>query len=101
MSPQRTTNGWVSKYTGIHSDETTSNWFAVGDLALDKFMNFKTGCCAEHVPYVYDNNENFLGTLAGRLGKLHSATRRINTAIGNFQPSPDFSHMAFASQYEL
>ncbi len=76
-----------------------SNWFAVGDMALDKFINFKTGCCAAQVPYVFDSNENFLGQMAGGLGPTSSKQPPIQTnALGNFQPSPDFTHLAFSSQ---
>ena len=40
--------------------------------------------------------------MAGGLGTTSSTdTPDLNTAVGNFQPSPDFSHLAFSSQDEL
>ena len=94
----RTTSGWVSNYTGIHSDETAFNRFAVGDRSLDKFINFKSGCCAAQVPFVFDSNENFLGRWPTNWTDFLTADPGPNEALGAFQPSPDFSHLAFASQ---
>ena len=93
----RTISGWVSKYTGIHADETSFNWFAVGDMALDKFINFKSGCCAAQVPFVFDNNEDFLGRWPADWSDFVEETGP-NEALGIFQPTPDFTHMAFSSQ---
>ena len=94
----RTTSGWVTKYTGIHSDETSFNWFAVGNRDLDKFMNFKSGCCAAQVPFVFDVNEDFIGRWPMNWTDFLESDPGPNDALGFFEPSPDFSRMAFSSQ---
>jgi hypothetical protein len=93
----RTIDGWNSKYTGIHADETINNFFGVGSRTLDKFISFNTGCCSK-VPYVFDNNENFLGRWPADWADFPGTDVGINDSVGEIQPSPDFTHMAFSSQ---
>lgn len=89
----RTTSGWISKYTGIHSTETVLALFGMGNRNLDTFLNFKNGCCGQ-VPYIFDAEEKFLGRWPADWADFPGADK----ATGSFQPSPDFSHMAFSSQ---
>jgi len=93
----RTNDGWVSKYTGIHSDTGVFNFFAMGNRSLDRFLNTTNSCCGELLPRLFDTNEDFLG----RWPLNYSSVPGAEQAVGAFQPSPDFDHMAFSSQTDF
>jgi hypothetical protein len=94
---QRTATGWTTRYTGIPSNQTPENWYGASDRSADKFMSFKTSCCSK-IPYIFDNTETFLGRWPVDF-ETYPGSQPVNPngPLGNFQPSPDFSHMAFAS----
>jgi hypothetical protein len=96
----RTTSGWISKYTGIHSDQTPWNYFGMGSRDLDRFINFKSGCCAQ-IPYIFDNEEDFIGRWPSNFEEIPGTEAGPNDVLGTFQPSPDFSHMAFSSKLQF
>ena len=96
----RTSTGWVTKYIGIPGNQTVATKAAVGDLSLDKFIDFKsnetfvgTPQPESNMPYVWDFNDNPLGRWPADSASIPGA----ESNSGAYQPSPDFSHLAFSS----
>ena len=96
----RTPTGWVTKYVGIPGNQTVATKAAVGDLSLDKFIDFKsnesfvgTPQPESNLPYVWDFNDNPLGRWPADAASVPGA----ESSSGAYQPSPDFSHLAFSS----
>ena len=96
----RTTTGWVTKYIGIPGDQTVATKAAVGDLGLDKFIDFKSNEAfvgtpqpESNPPYVWDFNDTPLGRWPADVSSIPGA----EATSGAYQPSPDFSHLAFSS----
>ncbi len=97
----RTDQGWVTHYVGILGDETVAETQLVGDSSLSKFIQFKTneslGGTAqppENIPYVFDSNGNFLEHWPADFASVPDS----RSTLGAYQPSPDFSHLAFSSR---
>ncbi len=96
----RTSTGWITKYIGIPGNQTVATKAAVGDLGLDKFIDFKSNEAfvgtpqpESNLPYVWDFNDNPLGRWPANLTSIPGA----DATSGAYQPSPDFSHLAFSS----
>ena len=98
----RTDSGWVTKYAGVSGDTTLAAGGMVGDLGFDKVIDFNEsnecfGCVTEpepRVPYVWAANGESLGRWPANPEPVPGAD--VNTT-GTWQPSPDFSHLAFSS----
>ena len=95
----RTDTGWVTKYAGIHGDEHLGAADTAADLDLDKFIDFTTSAFAgvsqppSNGPFVWDYNGNSLGRWPADLTQIPDG----EDVEGAFQPSPDFTHLAFSS----
>ena len=92
----RTSSGWHTTYPGIPGSQTNFAVFGMADMGLDKFLSFKTGGVAE-IPYIYDVNDNFLGRWPANVASIPGGEE----ATGAFQPSPDFSHLAFSTKVDF
>ena len=90
----RTNTGWESKYVGIRGSEAESTSQSVGSLGLDEFLDFARGRQpASNAPYVWDAGGSFVGRWPADLLSIAGG----DSTVGAFQPSPDFSHLAFSS----
>ena len=96
----RTANGWVTHYIGIPGSQTLGTNDVVGDRSFDKFIDFKSnegfGGVPQPIskaPYVWDFTDNFLERWPANVTSIPNG----DSTIGAFQPSPDFSHLAFSS----
>ena len=96
----RTTGGWVTTYPGIQGDEAVGAEFGAGDLAFEKFIFFNTNSAFAgtpqpplHAPYLFDVSGDSLGRWPANVSSIPGG----DSVEGAFQPSPDFSHMAFSS----
>ena len=98
----RTDNGWVTKYVGLQGNEVlgVEMW---GDLSFDKIINFNLSnfCFFEcpsvpvpRAPYEFDSEGNSLGRWPASIGTNVEADLHDR---GAWQPSPDFTHLAFSS----
>lgn len=88
----RTSSGWKSTYPGIPGSQAIFASFGMADMGLDKFLSFKSGGVPA-VPYIYGLNDEFLGRWPANVNEISGGEE----ASGAFQPSPDFSHLAFSS----
>jgi sugar lactone lactonase YvrE len=96
----RTDTGWTTHYVGIPGSQTLGSGTAVGDLGFDKFIDFKTDGGFPGVPqplpklpYVWSADGSPLGRWPADIGSIPGG----DSTVGAFQPSPDFSHLAFSS----
>ncbi len=96
----RTDSGWVTHYIGIPGSQTLGTNDVVGDKGFDKFIDFKSnegfGGVAQPIskaPYVWDFNDKFLERWPADVTAIPNG----DSTAGAFQPSPDFSHLAFSS----
>ena len=93
----RTPTGWESRYVGIRGTEgrETVSGFA-SNLSLEKFIDFarhEEGESPINAPYAWDSEGNPLGQWPQDAGSVPGG----ESTEGMFQPSPDFSHLAFSS----
>jgi hypothetical protein len=109
----RTSTGWVTTLPGLHGNEingTTGKFGDTGDLGLNRFIDFSGQNYfqanpedpeAEKEGFFYEQNIPFVwnadGSFEGRWPALYSTIRHAENINGYFQPSPDFSHLAFTS----
>ena len=109
----RTPTGWVTTLPGLKGNEingSTGKSGEVADLGLNLVMEFqhdnagganpgdpeaaKEGFPYEtNLPYIFNAD----GSFVGRWPALGSTIRHAENIDGYFQPSPDFSHVAFSS----
>ena len=101
----RTNLGWVTTLPAIKGNEGSTIGGvsgAVGDVGLDKFFDFSglaqfgpLGQAIREVnlPFTWSADGSFLG----RWPPVGSAIPHAEFTNGFFQPSPDFSHLAFSS----
>ena len=88
----RTNTGWVTTFTGLRGSEVLQSNGIYPSIGADRVIDFKEQ--PESVPYVWDVNGNPLGRWPA------DATTIPGGDIGTqraWQPSPDFSHLAFSS----
>ncbi len=97
----RTATGWVTKYVGLKGDEVAAEETLFGNLSLTKFIDFPTEPLGgveqppSFAPYVWDSEGNSLGRWPEGVG---TTVPDADATIGSYQPSPDFSHLAFSSR---
>jgi hypothetical protein len=90
----RTSTGWVSTYAGTAGTEALSALGRAADLGLDNFIDFELGTTPVlNLPKLWSVDGTFLGTWPASGTAIPGAT----STEGAFQPSPDFSHLAFSS----
>lgn len=97
----RTNTGWITKYTGLRGYEALAESSMVSDRALDTLMNFENpeGIAfikepENRLPYIWSAEGQPLGQWPNDAAGISGA---VETNIGLYQPSPDFSHLAFSS----
>jgi hypothetical protein len=97
----RTSLGWKTALVGLKGSEVLADSLAYGDLGLDKFMDLYQCCSFEgmpqplrNLPYVWDAEGNFLE----RWPSTEAIIPGAEETFGAYQPSPDFSHLAFSSR---
>ncbi|MGA8744900.1 MAG: hypothetical protein WB507_03440, partial [Solirubrobacterales bacterium] len=93
----RTPSGWVTHYVGLRGDEHPAellNYLSSEDLedTID-YVRPENEQLQETAPYAWDAEGNPLGQWPR---DIHSVSGGESTD-GMFQPSPDFSHLAFSS----
>jgi hypothetical protein len=109
----RTSTGWVTTLPGLKGNElngTTGKAGGTADLHLDHFIDFSQDNLSERNPgdpeaeeegFFYQRNIPFVwnadGTSEGRWPVFFETIRHAENMNGYFQPSPDFSHLAFTS----
>jgi hypothetical protein len=93
----RTSQGWVTKYVGIRGFEAMSASIPIGSNDLSKFLDFMGGFTgpSSPIPFAWDFENNPLGRWPAPPDEIPGGDGEHQ--IGNFQTSPDFSHMAFSS----
>jgi hypothetical protein len=105
----RTSTGWVTALPGLHGNQTSGVfgvWGSTADIGLNRFIEWgervypidpegeKEGFeFRENLPYVFNAD----GSFVGRWPTGGSAITHAEGMNGYFQPSPDFSHLAFTS----
>jgi hypothetical protein len=96
----RSSTGWHTSYVGIPGNETTGNFTRVASLDLGRFLSFNepggfegVAQPPDNIPYVWSYENEFLGRWPATWALIPGAA----ATEGSFQPSPDFSHLAFSS----
>jgi hypothetical protein len=96
----RTDSGWITHYVGIPGNLTLTATLSYGDKSLGKFIDFRneggfTGIAQppDNIPHVWDAT----GASLGRWPVDFETVPGAEEVSGAFQPSPDFSHLAFSS----
>lgn len=97
----RTSTGWQTTRIGIPGSQLLGEEGDVGDLGLGRFIDFATAEAAYFgaphttsvAPYAWDVEGDFLGRWPATVGLIPNG----DAFEGAFQPSPDFSHLAFSS----
>ena len=97
----RTDNGWVTNYVGIRGDEAPSAQSAVGSINLEKLIDFTEREAFDvgvpqppsRLPYAWEYNGSSLGRWPSDGPDIPNA----EDSEGAFQPSPNFTHLAFSS----
>jgi hypothetical protein len=97
----RTDSGWVTTFAGLRGDEVQGQGFMMGDLGFDTVIDFQSGGCLgcdtepeSLAPFVWDVSGKSLGRWPASLVTLSPTDTSTH---GSWQPSPDFSHLAFSS----
>ena len=90
----RTNTGWVTTYPGIPGSKAGSSVVAAGSLGLDTFISF-AGDIAPPTAAPFVSKAD--GTPVGRWPANLATVPNGDQVHGAFQPSPDFSHLAFSS----
>jgi hypothetical protein len=97
----RTGTGWKTALVGLKGSEVLADSLAYPDLGFDRFMDFYSCCSFEgmpqplrNLPYVWDASGNFLERWPATADIIPGAEE----SVGAYQPSPDFSHLAFSSR---
>ena len=99
----RTNTGWVSHYVGVRGNEALSEGELFGNVSFSKFIDFPkagfldvgTNLPARNAPYAWNVEGASLGQWPAGIGSI---VPEGNSILGAFQPSPDFSHMAYSSR---
>jgi hypothetical protein len=95
----RTSSGWDTSYVGIPGSETGGSVLEMGSLSMNQLMS-STTLNAPGVPQPPDNLPqiyNAEGKPFGRWPGNWAVIPGAKASKGDYQPSPDFSHMAFSS----
>jgi hypothetical protein len=96
----RTDTGWVTHLGGLRGSETLNSSLIWGDKSFDKVLDFRApedfgGVPQPHeyMPFLWDSENNFLGRWPVNFESIPGS----NESRGAYQPSADFSHLAFSS----
>ena len=97
----RTDAGWVTTYAGLQGNEVLEDGDLIGDMNFDKVIDFQRAGCGfcspepvSRAPYLWSVEGTSLGRWPASIS-THSGADLTN--IGAWQPSLDFSHLAFSS----
>jgi hypothetical protein len=96
----RTDTGWETHLGGLRGYEVLGNSVIWGDSSFDKTLDFRepddfggTPQPPHFLPYIWDYKNNFLERWPAGFESLPDS----ETNHGAYQPSADFSHLAFSS----
>jgi hypothetical protein len=93
----RTNEGWVTKFPGIKGDEggETGHKVCATDLSacLDHPVDTNTSNMPQNSGYLFNANGEKVGAVPSNFKAIPGGEK----FIGDWQPSPDFSHFAFSS----
>ncbi len=97
----RTPTGWHTKFIGRKGNEVQDNCFENADPQLSVFLTFRCEYFIfqgvvqppENLPTLFDAEGNRLGRWPASWSLIPGA----DASVGAYQPSPDFSHLAFSS----
>jgi hypothetical protein len=96
----RTATGWKTTYPGIPGTQAAGVTFGAASPDLQTVLDFQKGTylgggnsLPSLAPWVWDVS----GELVGRWPEQVDGIPNGDTVNGSFQPSPDFTHLAFSS----
>jgi hypothetical protein len=96
----RTDTGWVTHLGGLRGYEVLGSSLLWGDKAFDKVLDFRepsdfggTPQPPDYAPFIWDAENNFLE----RWPANYETVPNVLESRGAYQPSGDFSHLAFSS----
>lgn len=97
----RTANGWESHYVGVPGSMALGDSSPLPNQDFSRFFDFLEGEGFEgvkqpldNVPYIWDSEGNFVERWPATFESVAGALE----TEGAWQPSPDFSHLAFSSR---
>ncbi len=95
----RSATGWHSSYVGVPGGEMAATDTEAGSLDMNWFLSASTLYVPgvpqpeENLPHIFDAQGHPFGRWPGNWAVIPGA----KASRGDYQPSPDFSHMAFSS----
>jgi hypothetical protein len=96
----RTDTGWTTSLGGLRGYEVLGNSLIWGDSSFDKTLDFRqpddfggTPQPPHYLPFIWDWQNNFLERWPGSYENVPNS----EASRGAYQPSADFSHLAFSS----
>ncbi|MBS1885802.1 MAG: hypothetical protein JSU06_01295 [Actinobacteria bacterium] len=97
----RTANGWESHYVGVPGSMALGDSSPLPNQTFTRFFNFLEGAGFEgvkqplnNIPYIWDAEGNLVERWPANFESVQGALE----AEGAWQPSPDFSHLAFSTR---